>query len=162
MIIYVLKLENDKYYVGKSKNGYSLKKRIEYHKSSCGAAYTKLYKPVKDCLIKHYEIDESFNLSEFSEDNEVKLCMKRYGVDNVRGGSYSTTYLSPETIKCINRELYGASDCCFNCGDGGHWVRDCKQDKKNNLKDEVGKAADEDISLKDLVKITGKYLKSWF
>lgn len=85
MIIYVLKLENNKYYVGKSKNEYLLTKRIQYHKSGFGSAYIKLYKPVKNCLIKHYEIDESYNLSEFSEDNEVKLCMKEFGIDNVRG-----------------------------------------------------------------------------
>lgn len=42
--IYVLKLEQDKYYIGKTDNPNI---RLENHFSSNGSEWTKLYKPLK-------------------------------------------------------------------------------------------------------------------
>lgn len=92
MIIYVLKLQNNKYYVGKTDN---FQKRIQQHFSGIGGSYwTKLYKPIE--VIRKFEINNtslllSSNKKIFGgleEDKIVKEMMCLYGIDNVRGGSY--------------------------------------------------------------------------
>ena len=44
LFIYVIELQNDKYYVGKTVNPHY---RIETHFTNNGAEWTKLYKPIK-------------------------------------------------------------------------------------------------------------------
>ena len=75
-IIYVLALENDKYYVGKTCN---LARRLDEHYNGDGAAWTKLYKPVK-CLATHV------SSSKFDESVVTKEWMLTKGINNVRGG----------------------------------------------------------------------------
>ena len=58
MYIYILKLEKDKYYVGKSSKLY---KRLDDHFNLYGSSWTKKYKPIK--VIKTIE-----NCDKFDED----------------------------------------------------------------------------------------------
>jgi len=83
---YVLKLENDKYFVGKTNetNKYS----IINDKLLC-SEWLKKYK---------YNKISMFYKSEADEDTIVKQYMILYGIDNVRGGIYSDVVLSDETI----------------------------------------------------------------
>ena len=63
----------------------------------------------------------------------VKQMMWIYGIDNVRGGSYSETDpFTPEQRQFLVRELRGAADVCFKCGEASHWVKKCK--KEDNLR----------------------------
>ena len=66
--IYVLRLEQDKYYVGKTIN---VCKRYQLHKNGLGSEWTKLYKPIK--IVKVYH-----DLSPFDEDKITKEYMSRY------------------------------------------------------------------------------------
>lgn len=84
--IYILRLEDNKYYVGKTNN---IKKRIKQHKESYGSSWTKKYKFIE--MIDVIETNEHF-----LEDMYVKKYMNRYGINNVRGGSYSRVLLSYE------------------------------------------------------------------
>ncbi len=113
--IYVLKLEGGRYYVGKTNN---LMKRYEEHLSGRGSAWTKLYKPIKLEETKE-------NVSPFEEDKVTKEYMSKYGIDKVRGGSYVETELSDFQKGALNTEIWGAKDCCTNCGRKGHFVKDC-------------------------------------
>lgn len=114
--IYCLLLENNKYYIGKARN---VEKRFREHLSGKGAVWTKLNRPIK--ILEIFE-----NVSPFLEDRYVKEYMFRYGIDKVRGGSY----IKPELTSCqvynLKREIWMATDCCFNCGDS-HYCRDCKK-----------------------------------
>lgn len=113
--IYVLLLENDKYYIGKTTN---LKKRILDHELGNGSSWTKKYKMIK--------LVESFiSTSEFDEDNQVKKYMKIYGIENVRGGSYCQIFLSNYSYYTLKKELYSSEDLCFNCGRSGHFINNC-------------------------------------
>ena len=94
-LIYVLELENNKYYVGKTHN---VEKRFNEHLNGNGSEFTKIYKPMK--IYKVYKV-----LSEFDEDNYTKKYMKIYGIDNVRGGSYCTKDLNKHQINLLNKEL---------------------------------------------------------
>jgi len=118
--IYVLHLEGDCYYVGKTSN---LDQRIAQHFGGQGAAWTKLHPPI--------ELVESFEGDEFDEDKYVKKYMKIHGIDKVRGGSYVTTNLNAETIKHLEKELNSSSDGCFRCGKTGHSVMNCKSYKNH-------------------------------
>ena len=70
MKIYILKLVNNKWYVGKSKN---VKKRFKTHRKGYGAQWTKLYKPIK---IKKV-INTNCN---YDEDKQTKKMMAKYGI----------------------------------------------------------------------------------
>ena len=122
MHIYVLELEDDKFYVGKTT---CIESRLETHKKGNGCPWTRDYPPIKIC--EEYEIQDNG----FEEDCKVKELMKKYGVENVRGGSYSSTKLSTSTVKLLTREIRHASDQCFTCGSRGHFAANCPKKKRS-------------------------------
>ncbi len=75
MKIYILQLDQNKYYIGKSVIPDT---RIldHFNSNDKAAAWTKIYKPIK--VLEIYD-----NVSEFDEDNYTKKYMKIYGIDNV-------------------------------------------------------------------------------
>jgi cellular nucleic acid-binding protein len=113
--IYVLRLECGKYYVGKSNDVIT---RYQEHMNGAGSAWTRKYKPI--ALEKTID-----NQSPFEEDKITKEYMAKYGIDNVRGGSYVEIELSDFQKDTINREIWAAKDLCTNCGRTGHFVKDC-------------------------------------
>jgi cellular nucleic acid-binding protein len=124
--IYVLLLEEGKYYIGKSND--ILKRCIEHFEGS-GSCWTKKYKPLK--LQKTIE-----NVSPFEEDKITKEYMLKYGIENVRGGTYTQIELTENQIQSINSELRGAMDECLKCGKKGHFIAECvyyKQNKKSHV-----------------------------
>ena len=106
LFIYILKLENDKYYIGKTKNPDF---RINNHFNKAGSYWTLMHKPLE--VIELIE-----NCDEFDEDKYTKKYMSIYGIDNVRGGSYCEIVFSSQTRQFIKRELNSATDKCFYCG----------------------------------------------
>ena len=132
VFIYALQLEQDKWYIGKTNTN---KIRIDTHFDSNGSEFTKTYKP-----LEVYEIIPECD--KYDEDKYVKKYMDKYGIDNVRGGTYSRLELTVEEKQLIQKELWGANDLCFLCG-GDHFIKDClnnKQEEKPSeeiLEDEV-------------------------
>jgi predicted GIY-YIG superfamily endonuclease len=122
MSIYLLKLEQGKYYVGRSENP---KRRYEEHiNGQCGSRWTEIYKPIKMKILKQ-------QANNFDEDRYTKEIMMKHGIDNVRGGTYCMFHL-PKPIKdMIYKEIKNATDRCFNCGAVGHYVADCTKKKKD-------------------------------
>lgn len=132
--IYVLKLENRKYYVGKTND---LLRRFNEHQNGNGAEWTKKYKVV------HVErVIE--NAGPFDEDKYTKETMAKYGIENVRGGSYVMVTLPIEYIAALENELKNANNCCVRCGMDSHYVKNCPlkslpktekiPDKENRMK----------------------------
>lgn len=122
--VYVLRLSSGKFYVGKTDN---VDRRFQQHVSGSGSSWTRKYKPIA--------IEKTIrNASPFEEDKVTKEYMNKYGIDNVRGGSYVELELSEFHMEALKMEIWAAKDLCKQCGRSGHFVKDCyaKKDASGN------------------------------
>jgi predicted GIY-YIG superfamily endonuclease len=114
-VIYVLRLKSNRFYVGKSTN---IVQRIQEHLLGEGVSWTQKYPPIG--------IERALqNCTPFDEDKITKEYMAEYGIDNVRGGTYTQDVLSHEERTLIQREIWVAYDRCKRCGHYGHVEADC-------------------------------------
>lgn len=118
--IYVLKLVQGKYYIGKTYKDVS--QRFIQHKKGLGAEWTKLYKPIE--IIKFFQTTDKFQ-----EDLSTKQYMDKFGIENVRGGSYTKIHLDDCQLRALEMELKTANNLCFKCGKSGHFASVCKNFK---------------------------------
>jgi len=113
--IYILLLEEERYYIGRSNN---VLFRYQEHINGNGSAWTRKYKPIS--------LEKTItNVSPFEEDKITKEYMSKYGIDKVRGGSYVEIELSKFHIDALKMEIWSAKDLCTNCGRFGHFIKDC-------------------------------------
>lgn len=120
--IYVLELEQQKYYVGKTRSSLPLERVLDHFRGE-GSAWTRRYKPVEVFAIYP-------NKSSFDEDKFTKEYMSIFGIENVRGGTYCRIDLDQDTIRFLQREIRGAKDQCFRCGRNNHFIHDCYATKR--------------------------------
>ena len=120
--IYILCLENGKYYVGRTNN---IDIRIDKHFNSNGSYWTMKYKPIS---IEHIYA----NRTVYDEDKYTIEMMAKHGIDNVRGGSFTKIILPENEKQLITKMINNASDKCFNCGDDNHFTTKCPYDNINN------------------------------
>jgi len=113
--IYCIRLRGGYFYVGRTTN---LERRLTEHETTPTAAWIKLHPMLH--LEQKWE-----NCDIWDEDKIVKRLMHQYGIDHVRGGSYSQPNLNPEQLTALKREIIGATDACYKCGKAGHFTRDC-------------------------------------
>lgn len=118
--LYVLKCEHNKYYIGKTER--PLYSRIEEHFLKNGSEWTKVHKPVS--ILEVHD-----NVHSMDEDKFTKIYMAKYGIENVRGGSYSSIVLPEYKVKALVDELCTATNACFKCHKTGHFAKDCVQKK---------------------------------
>ena len=127
--VYTLKLQDDKYYVGKSDD---IDKRIWIHSNDCGSVWTKNHKVIK--RIPNITEDRG-KLGELIETLES---IKLYGIDNVRGSMFTKIYLS-ESDKIKAAELYCEMyDLCRKCGSANHFITRCNNDDMENWVNNFG------------------------
>ena len=123
--VYALQLKHNKYYIGSTKK--SIDERFDEHKNDFGSEWTSLYTPIKI-------IESITNADQFDEDKLTKKYMSKFGIDNVRGGSYVSIVLPDFQIKSIQMEILTSKDACFNCGKIGHYGYDCDSICEKNYK----------------------------
>lgn len=144
IFIYVLELENNKYYIGKTNYP---KFRLDSHFNYRGSEWTKKYKPIKlKELIK--------NCESYDEDKYVIKYMEKFGIDNVRGGSFCQIKLGPENKKIIKRMINSSNDKCFKCKSNNHFASKCTYEKSigyedNSTSSEENSTSYEDNSIND-------------
>lgn len=114
LFVYILKLEQGKFYIGKTVEPHF---RINNHFESNGSAWTTRYRPIEllelipDC-------------DDYDEDKYTKMYMDKFGIDNVRGGSFVSVELSDSTRKFLEQMCRGTNNKCFKCGKA-HFVKNC-------------------------------------
>jgi predicted GIY-YIG superfamily endonuclease len=144
LTIYALKLESNKYYVGQTHRATGANIRFQEHKSGNGSEWTKLYKPIS--ILETYETE-----SLFEEDILTKKYMIKYGIENVRGGSYTKIDLDEWQIKSLEHEFKSVSDSCYNCGKKGHFAKDC--DKYETINKYLSQFTSEDELEREISKM---------
>lgn len=125
--IYVLKLQEGKYYIGKTSNPQF---RLESHFSNSGSEWTKIYKPIKILEI-------IANCDDYDEDKYTKIYMDKYGIDNVRGGSYTSVKLDTETKNQLVKISNSTNNRCFTCGKKGHYVKNCRNESNDYSEEDI-------------------------
>ncbi len=120
--IYVLRLEDGKYYVGRTRD---VNKRYQEHKDGLISPWTKKYKPI--------EIAEVLVGDPFDEDKYVKKYMNVYGIDNVRGGRYLLEVLNSGERDELKEELLYIHDKCTMCGSPSHFLANCHASVANDV-----------------------------
>jgi hypothetical protein len=74
--------------------------------------------------------------------------MEKYGIENVRGGTYSNVVLDANCIAVLEKEIRHSNNLCVRCGRDTHFVKDCyattnsdgaviKEIAKDNAKQDV-------------------------
>lgn len=115
--VYILKLVKNKYYVGRTNNP---SVRVSSHVNGNGAAWTRQYKPIE-------VVEVIPNCDNYDEDKYTIKYMSKYGIGNVRGGSFSARKLNASAIEQLNRMINGSNDRCFICGGSGHFSDKCPE-----------------------------------
>jgi predicted GIY-YIG superfamily endonuclease len=113
--IFVLRLKDDKYYVERTDNPLE---RLAAHCSGDATRWTRIFPP---CEV----IETLANMDPFDEDKMVKQYMQKYGIDNVRGGSYINQKLTQTQLIALRAELWRVQMACMRCGRSGHGHNSC-------------------------------------
>ena len=122
-MIYTLKLEDNKYYVGYSKNNHSCDIRVMKHFNENGSEWTKKYRPIS--------VIEKINGDMFDEEKHTLLYMDKYGIDNVRGGSYTKIILSQNDKDKAIQTIQSVLNRCYSCNSTEHYSKDCPNNPNN-------------------------------
>jgi hypothetical protein len=143
--IYALELQNNKYYIGRTTNPLF---RLNDHFKSNGSVWTKKHNPIKTL-----ELIE--NCDNFDEDKYTLKYMEKYGINNVRGGTFCQLQLTDDNKKVIEKMINCATDKCYICGETGHYANECTNDE-NKISDVFSKIYSFSESFMNLV---GSFIK---
>ena len=122
VLVYVLSLSNGKYYIGKSQQ---FEVRLGQHIGGEGTSWTQKYKPKK--------VVEKITGDDGDEDKTTLRYMKKYGIDNVRGGSFCRITLSISDRETLEKMLKTISDMCYYCNKEGHFSSKCPNKCRSRL-----------------------------
>jgi len=124
-IVYVLLCEHEKIYVGRCRRD-RLHERLNEHQSGSACTFTHMY-PIQDVL----QVSLSDNSRD--EDNIVMEFMENNGINNVRGGTFSSIHLPEYQIRTLIDQLRHNRGACIRCGKIGHYIDTCPEHSSTNI-----------------------------
>lgn len=116
-VVYVIQCRGGRFYVGEC-NRNRVEQRFEEHATGHGSSFTSIFPPIRLREIRPL-------LTRNDEDSVVLEYMRGYGIDKVRGGTYSQIDLPEHQILTIEDQINHESGRCFRCGEQGHFAIDC-------------------------------------
>lgn len=126
--VYVIQLDNGKYYVGQAVN---VRKRVEEHRSKQYSAAFVSANFKKGNNIVYLEPQTYFpNDLNHWEKQETLLAMLKFKFENVRGGPFCQIQLKDKHLYHIKGELVHQMTVCHKCGRKGHMGQYCKETSK--------------------------------
>ena len=69
--------------------------------------------------------------------------MEKYGIHNVRGGSFCQMVLTNSNIETLKQIITHKTDACFLCGNTGHYASNCNKKPSDPV---IEKASDPSIN----------------
>jgi hypothetical protein len=121
--VYVLRLDNDKFYVGESINP---KKRIKDHFYGRGTTWTKINKPLRSFDPLTPPQNHLWELT------ETLRQMNIHGIDNVRGSLFTNPKPFTKSEKVMAAQLYcELNNYCRRCGESNHFASQCNSLNKS-------------------------------
>ena len=117
--IYVLRLEDDHYYVGKTND---LARRFMQHINGEGSKWTQVYKPssIIHTQENRHDLDEEMCTLEW---------MDKKGIDMVRGDCFTNLRLSDDEKAFIRKKINTMKNQCYLCNELGHFINECPKNK---------------------------------
>ena len=99
MSVFVLQLQHNCFFVGRTKlKQFALEDLLKQCIPTMARHWLGLHNPLKVFCVY-------FDMMPFDEDKWVKAYMYHYGIENVRGGSYTTVLLDPLLRRLLDHEL---------------------------------------------------------
>ena len=116
MKIFVIQLNNEKYFIGGSDN---IQETLDSYESGIS---------VPEWISKNGIIEtiETFEGDAFDIDKTVIRYMSIHGINSVRGGSYKDSKLSQDEIVLIRGQIHAINNLCKACGLRGHDLDECR------------------------------------
>ena len=122
--IYILELKGGKYYVGKTNHTFQ---RFNQHTNHNGSKWTKKHPPV-DLYDFHRDMKDA-------DENRITIqMMRKFGVKNVRGGSWTKVNMTEQEIAKLERKITRGvrrkprrtqNKGCSRCGRTSHTAKSC-------------------------------------
>lgn len=118
--VYVLELEQQHVYVGRSTN---VQRRLIQHMTGKGAQFTRHHRKPTGKLLPR--LGNLVGDGDGPERDETLRQMEKRGPDMVRGWKYCHPVLSEEDRREIESNLRELLNLCRRCGKPGHFARRC-------------------------------------
>lgn len=113
-MIYVLELDHGKFFVGRAEDP---AQAFKEHQRGVREHWTQTYRPVR--------IVEELDIDAYGEDATVLRYMNERGIENVRGGSYSSVELTFDQCLSAHHRIRTAQNLCYACGSDRHYIKRC-------------------------------------
>ena len=115
MDLYILRLQEGKYYIGTTEN---VEIKFAQHVSGQGPKWTQKYSPIE--IVKTFR-----NVKGNMENKMVQDYMTQYGINNVRSDSYNRVKLPPAQLNELIAKLKMEQNKCHYCAEVDHITDDC-------------------------------------
>jgi len=153
IVIYVLKLESNKYYIGKTTKiceSIDFETIMQILPIKTENIWYNMYKPIK--LIEYISDAMPFDMIKY-----ILSYMAKYGIDNVRGGCFSDTILSYTDYIVLSKMIRESYNHCLYCNSETHTYLECKY--ISNILNSIEKDDNQKNEKNDYTEQENKYNK---